>query len=180
MRRKPDARLETKTLDIRCETVHAAGEAIVDGGPVAILAKAMSGALPTVVDLDLLHTEVFQILSDPFRGDLDLVFVDLLVEKIPGAPAGGRQWKSHLVEGREVFDLERVAVIVVENGAVFQVHLVFRGIESAVGYRRLDVAERHHHQFAIRAIANARRNRMRPRLAQSWFSHEKAQKAQKN
>ncbi len=180
MRREPDAGLQSETLDVRGETVHAARKAFVDGGPVAVFTEPVAGALPAVVNLHVLHTEVFEVLGDPLGVQLDLVFVDLLVKEVPRTPTRRRQGKSGLVEGREIFDLQRVAKIVFENRAVFETQLIFRRIEIAVGDRRRDVAECHDHQVAIVAVVNTRRDRVRPRLRINCLRHKKAQKAQKN
>jgi hypothetical protein len=133
MWRQPDSRFQAKTLDVRSQAVHAARETIVDGGPVAVLTEAVACALPAIVDLDILNTVVFEVLSDPFGCDLDLAFVDLLVEEVPGTPARGRQRKPRLVDRREVFNLECVAKLVFENGAVFQTQFIFGWIKSPVG-----------------------------------------------
>src|SRR5690349_7290102 len=87
VRREPDAGFQTEALDVRGETVHAARKALVDGGPVAVLAEPVAAALPTVVDLHVLDAEVFQVICDPLRRRFDLAFVDLLVEEVPRTPA---------------------------------------------------------------------------------------------
>ena len=59
MWREPDSGLQSQTFDIRGETVHSTRETIIDGEPVAILTKTVTGALPAVVDLHVLNAEVF-------------------------------------------------------------------------------------------------------------------------
>src|SRR6185503_16217233 len=98
VRCEPDAGLQTKTLDVRGETVHAAREAFVYRGPVAVFTETVARALPAIVDLNVLHAEVFEVLRDPLRGQLDLVFVDLLVEEVPGTPTRRREWKARFVD----------------------------------------------------------------------------------
>src|SRR6185369_16594499 len=98
VRREPDAGLQTETLDVRGDTIHAAREAFVNRGPVAVFTKTVTRALPAVVDLNVLHTEVFEVLRDPLRIQLDLVFVDFLVEEVPGTPTRRWEWKARLVD----------------------------------------------------------------------------------
>src|SRR5215212_602332 len=162
--RQPNPRFESKTFYVRREPVHTTGKTIVDGGPVTVFTQTVAGALPPIVDLYVLNAKVFEVLRDPFGVELDLVFVDLLVEEVPGTPTGRRQREFSLVDGRKVFDLQCVAIIVFEDGAVFETHLVLDGIKNAVGDRRRDFAERHHHQIFVGAVANTRGDRMRPRL----------------
>src|SRR6185436_3326069 len=91
VRREPDAGLQSQRLDVTSESVHPARKAIVDGGPIAVLAEAVAGALPAIVNLHVLNAVVFQVAGDPLRRKFDLVFINLLVEEVPGAPTGGRQ-----------------------------------------------------------------------------------------
>ncbi len=86
VRREPDSGFQSKAFDVRGETVHAARKTIVDGGPVAVFTEPAAGALPTIVDLDVLNTVVFEVLCDPFSDDLDLAFIDLLVKEVPRTP----------------------------------------------------------------------------------------------
>src|SRR5215216_2507809 len=122
----------------------------------------MTGALPTVVDLNVLNAVLLEVIGYPFRIQLDLLFIDLLVEEVPGTPAGRRQRELRLIDWLEVFDLQSVAKVVLENCAVFETQLVFNRIESAIGEWRRDVAERHHHQIFVSAVANPRGDRIRP------------------
>ena len=84
--REPDTRLQSEALDVRGETVHAAGKTIVDGGPITVFTKPAAGSLPAIVNLDVMNTVVFEVCCDPFRCDLDFSLIDLLVEEVPGTP----------------------------------------------------------------------------------------------
>ena len=75
----------------RSELVHAARKLVADIGPVA--SENASSTLPSVVYLNVLSAVVLQVSGDPLGVLLHLVFVNLLIVVIPGAPARGRQRK---------------------------------------------------------------------------------------
>ncbi len=144
------------------------GKSIVDRGPVAVLTEPTSSTLPAIIDLHVVGRHSLLDCPRSIGLALDFVFVDLLIEEVPGTPAGRRQGKVGLIDRLEVFDLKSVAIIVLDNGAVFELHFVSDGIEmpSAIdGVTSPSVITNR----SLLPVANACGNWMRPGSALARF-----------
>jgi len=87
VRRKPESRFEPEAFDVSGELVHPRREPAVDGGPVSVIARAVSLSLPAVVYLYVIGAVVFQVLREPSGVQLDFTRVDVLIVVIPRAPS---------------------------------------------------------------------------------------------
>ena len=106
VRSEPEPRREAELPDFGSQHVHPFGEALVDRGPVAVVAEPVAAPLPTVVDLNDLRAVVLEVLGHPPGVAQHLVRADLLVVEVPRAPAGRRQREVALVDRPEVADTQ--------------------------------------------------------------------------